>query len=448
MAARPKIATRLRLTLSPWDKFIYYNRFPFKLVLAVLVTSLATSRIFLANWQFHDHQNSQFKSLKYSFDLSCPDRDMYTCHLYTIDQVIYLLRSHFVTFQNLTNSSISFYNTTDGSGDSLPIQMKVMLHRSFPSNLENSVSSGDDIDVDSYILTEEHPVGPFESRNRTFLSNLFHRLIGIQVHYRFSSIQIGPVLDSVHSEWNLAGIYDFSVGGGQAIYFLKLHRRLTSMSSDLFSILAIFIIILCFFSAILTVKAFVKAYRIFRFAQHRLDLEDDKLEEISRMTGGITWKALTLRDKCSFFNFWHLVTFIGDFALILGGVGDLYIYNGLFSDSLDRIDMPDITNAIGIICSWVGLIKFFEWKPQFYVLFLAIKNSLTRVARFIITITPLYFGYVFAGVVLFHNNTSKFGTASKASRTLFALLNGDNIWTVFDELDGRPDSVYTLIGHI
>ena len=101
-----------------------------------------------------------------------------------------------------------------------------------------------------------------------------------------------------------------------------------------------------------------------------------------------------------------------------------------------------------MLSSWIGLIKYFEWRPKFYVLFLAIKNSIIRVVRFILTITPIYVGYTFAGVVLFHNNKSKFGDASKASRTLFALLCGDNIWSVFNELDSRPNLFYTLLGHI
>eukprot|EP01135_Chromosphaera_perkinsii_P006681 Nk52_evm83s554 gene=Nk52_evmTU83s554 len=446
MPAQPRLATRLRLTLSPWDKFVYYNRFPFKLVLNLMVVIMISGRILLGNWQFHEYQNQQFRTLQYHFDLDCPEKGQFTCHMYDIDTVLINLRRHYELFYSLGNDSVSLYNFTDSSGVLYQPYMTVVAYK-VRNSYDNHYMDMRNIETKEYLLTDDHPIGPFESRNETFIQDLFHRLIEIRVVYMFGTNQIGPILDSVDSEWTLGSHYDFSVGGGFGLFYFTLHRRLVYLSSDLFSMVVIFVIVLTFFSALLTIKTFIKSYKIYKFAQHRLNLDENKLQQLETPPL-ITWQSLTFRDKCSFFNFWHLLTLIGDVALFGSSIGDLSFYNGKTRDTLNDVDFSDLLLSIGAMCSWVGLIKYFEWRPKFYVLFLAIKNSLLRVGRFIITITPIYVGYTFAGVVLFHNNRSKFGDASKSARTLFALLCGDNIWAVFNELDSRPNFFYTLMGHI
>ncbi len=55
---QPKITYREHLTLSPWQKFIKYRRFPFKLTINLVVTSLITAFIVINNIQYADYVNA------------------------------------------------------------------------------------------------------------------------------------------------------------------------------------------------------------------------------------------------------------------------------------------------------------------------------------------------------------------------------------------------------
>ena len=77
--------------------------------------------------------------------------------------------------------------------------------------------------------------------------------------------------------------------------------------------------------------------------------------------------------------------------------------------------------------AWLSLIKYMEWNVELYMLILAVKASIGRVARFILTVAPVYIAFMVMGVALFYDKPELFGDFFRASATLFALLNGDSI---------------------
>lgn len=54
------------------------------------------------------------------------------------------------------------------------------------------------------------------------------------------------------------------------------------------------------------------------------------------------------------------------------------------------ISLEQVFRAMGLFSAWVSLIRFFEYESRFYVLIIAMRASLTHVARFILVVFPLY----------------------------------------------------------
>ena len=52
-----------------------------------------------------------------------------------------------------------------------------------------------------------------------------------------------------------------------------------------------------------------------------------------------------------------------------------------------------------------------------------------RVAQFVVGVIPIFFGYVFCGMTLFGNHSDLFSSTKATSVTLFALMNGDRLFT-------------------
>ena len=56
-------------------------------------------------------------------------------------------------------------------------------------------------------------------------------------------------------------------------------------------------------------------------------------------------------------------------------------------------------------------------------------------ARFLVTTTFIFMAYVFCGWLVLGMHNEKFETIPKSGTTLFAMLNGDDLYTTFDMTD-------------
>ena len=58
------------------------------------------------------------------------------------------------------------------------------------------------------------------------------------------------------------------------------------------------------------------------------------------------------------------------------------------------LSSSDICHGLGGFACWVGILKFFEWDSELYMLILSVKASLARIGKFILTVSPVYMAYV------------------------------------------------------
>ncbi len=69
-----------------------------------------------------------------------------------------------------------------------------------------------------------------------------------------------------------------------------------------------------------------------------------------------------------------------------------------------------------------------------YALILTLKKSAPRVLAFLVGVMPVFLGFAYFGVAYFSTGSSLFSNVDSASVALFALLNGDVIHDVFDNI--------------
>jgi len=92
---------------------------------------------------------------------------------------------------------------------------------------------------------------------------------------------------------------------------------------------------------------------------------------------------------------------------------------------------------VGFCCfmSWLALTQYFESFPGYYMAFHTLGISLGRVFRFLCSVVPLFCGFMFLGVCLFWRSPL-FTSPGASAASLFSLMNGDMIHDTFDELYG------------
>lgn len=84
--------------------------------------------------------------------------------------------------------------------------------------------------------------------------------------------------------------------------------------------------------------------------------------------------------------------------------------------------------------TWISGIQYFEMFPQYYALILTLRKSAPRVLAFLMGVMPVFLGFAYFGVAYFSTGSALFSNVDQSAVALFALLNGDVIHDVFDNI--------------
>ena len=138
------------------------------------------------------------------------------------------------------------------------------------------------------------------------------------------------------------------------------------------------------------------------------------------------WENLTLHDKFKFFSVWSVIFCISNLSTIFG----TFFY--IFRDKLD-LTIANFVLGFGCMLSWFCLIRYIETSEKHNIIMKAFRRSLPIVMRTVLSILPVFIGYVFLGMSLFWES-QRFKSVSNAMFTLFSVMNGDIVFSFYDDL--------------
>jgi hypothetical protein len=141
------------------------------------------------------------------------------------------------------------------------------------------------------------------------------------------------------------------------------------------------------------------------------------------------WKSIPFRVKASFFSMWSIFNIISSIAVIAGSLLGLSEELGAHTSSEYYIVF-----GLGAFLSSVNMIRYFEYNKKFFLHIETLRNASGHIISYLISVTPIYWGYAIFGVLNFGPYSWKFATLDDASVTLFALLTGDDIHQTFKDI--------------
>ncbi|CAF3175046.1 unnamed protein product, partial [Rotaria sp. Silwood2] len=109
----------------------------------------------------------------------------------------------------------------------------------------------------------------------------------------------------------------------------------------------------------------------------------------------------------------------------------------------------DMYNAAGLLLglsslfSWVGILRYLSFFPKYNLLFVTVQKTLPLILRFLLCALIIYCGFMFCGWIVLGPYHTKFRTISTTFETLFALINGDDMYTTYANLE--TESVYVWL---
>ena len=119
---------------------------------------------------------------------------------------------------------------------------------------------------------------------------------------------------------------------------------------------------------------------------------------------------------------------------------------GIFSSFNEEKAFLIYEIAVGFGCSlaFLNLARYFEYSKNYDTVYATVTESLPNVLRYITGVFSIFIGFLLLGICLFWKSNKFFSNPQDSMMTLFALVLGDSIFNVFNDVGG----ITALLGYI
>ncbi|XP_072299753.1 mucolipin-1-like [Eucyclogobius newberryi] len=418
--------------MSPCDKYHAKGRKPFKLGLQLLKIIIVTVQLVLFGLSnqmvvtFKDENTAVFKHLFLN-----GYQDNKPQELYSQDQLNSHIRFAIDKYLDLPQISLGRYAYVPGVGynDSA----LALCQRYFKKGFIDPVN--DTFDIDPSVVTNCTGVNPHnltpapgndDYKNFTLK---FYKLINVTIDFQLKAINIQTILNneipdcytfaitivmdnrahsgkvkiSLHNDASIKECKDPNVSGHAENY-----------AREFFDVL---VAIVCLLSLLLCGRSILKGillqHEYVQFFKHRFSRR-------------VPWS-----DRMEFINGWYILLIISDLFTIFGS----FIKIGIESKSISSYDLCGILLGTSTLLVWVGVIRYLSFFQKYNILIVTLRAAFPNVIRFCCCAAAIYLGYCFCGWIVLGPYHTKFRSLSMVSECLFSLINGDDMFVTFAEME-------------
>jgi hypothetical protein len=293
--------------------------------------------------------------------------------------------------------------------------------------------------VAKYALSPDDPLGPFTVGQSTVVDLELLQSTRVAVFsIEFQSLNVG-LLGAIPYRWSVAAEFEFEPGAGSCNFRLvtaKRLYRLSAQSADLGTLVgfSVFLFLWCLGSLILSFRALLRGARHYVLVRRLFEeLPKDIISKYTRHYS--TWESLPFSLKRKFTSFWNLWNCVAASLIVASSTIAFVIFGNSETSVNSNSDMAySICLGLGTFFSLVNLTRYFELSRHFSVLINTLRISFRRVVAFMLSVMPIFFGYVLLGVAVFSNFSQRFSSVNQVAVALFCIANGDELHATFEDL--------------
>uniref|UniRef100_A0AAX7SWQ6 Polycystin cation channel PKD1/PKD2 domain-containing protein n=1 Tax=Astatotilapia calliptera TaxID=8154 RepID=A0AAX7SWQ6_ASTCA len=149
-------------------------------------------------------------------------------------------------------------------------------------------------------------------------------------------------------------------------------------------------------------------------------------------------KELSWSDKLEFVNSWYILIIVSDTLTIIGSLLKIAIQTKV----LTSYDVCSIFLGTGTMFVWMGVIRYMGYFKKYNILILTLRAAFPNVIRFICCAGIIYLSYCFCGWIVLGPYHEKFRTLNTVSECLFSLINGDDMFPTFKNMQQKNSLVW------
>ncbi|XP_013908074.1 PREDICTED: mucolipin-2 isoform X2 [Thamnophis sirtalis] len=432
--------------MNPCEKYRARRQIPWKLGLQILKIVMVTTQLILFGLSnqlvvsFKEENTIAFKHL-FLKNYSGVDEDDYSCSVYTQQDVYDSIFFAISQYQQLENISLGTLGYEQDEDDMAGLHICKQQYKK-----GTKLSSNDTLLINSTIETECIHWKPqdlstkeiSDLKNSTFFNLEFYRLIQVEIYFKLKGID----LQSIHTR-ELPDCYEFEntitfnnmAHSGKIKIYLDTDADIQeckdwnisgSFQKNTQYILVFdgLVIVSCFASLILCTRSIILALKL----QKRF--VNFFLEKYKR--------HVCSADRLEFINGWYVLVIISDIMTIIGSIMKMEIK----AKNLTSYDVCSIFLGTSTLFVWVGVIRYLGYFQTYNVLILTMQASLPKVLRFCCCAGMIYLGYTFCGWIVLGPYHDKFEDMNKVAECLFSLVNGDDMFATFAQIQQKSTTVW------
>ncbi|KAG9390253.1 Polycystin cation channel [Carpediemonas membranifera] len=421
--------------LSPWAKWKYHGRFPWKFFTHLAIVILCMMQVMIPFQIFAEYSTAVQGMFADRFvDPVAGDGDnKEQQHFVTsIDALRTVAKTFRDTYFDINEQSLSLFDFISDGEVVSPIEVSVVMQNSSWMNIESEFTT---VPL-SLHWRDKTDLYPFSMDNHELIA-LLDNTDSIAMRFKISHVMLWEMSQRhVPYIWDVTMTVDLDHNGGRAGVMLTPEGKIDNDSwvyglshFPLRFMLDVSLVVTAVFSQFLAIRAIIASIQLFNLLRKRLSMSN-MTERQKRRLQGLTWEDLPLRQKLRIFNLWFILSMTGNAFNVVAGLLDIAsILHFAVPELLIRLAI-----GMGALLAFCNMLRYFEFDKNYYMLVMTLRRGAPILMQFIVSIMPIYFGFALCGVALFSQYSVKFSNFSQACVTLFAILHGDVILETYDAI--------------
>eukprot|EP01129_Flabellula_baltica_P015344 TRINITY_DN770_c0_g3_i1.p1 TRINITY_DN770_c0_g3~~TRINITY_DN770_c0_g3_i1.p1 ORF type:complete len:459 (+),score=87.49 TRINITY_DN770_c0_g3_i1:497-1873(+) len=280
-----------------------------------------------------------------------------------------------------------------------------------------------------YNLTKTDPYGPFGIRDKEKLSYILSDVISI--NQEFTLYCSDPSTIDIDVRYDIS--VNYKIVGGVLQLDMTYKRDFGSFPLETV-LLGVAVVTVSCLSLILSCKSIIEVRAVGIRTHKKYELIPRKVLIERYIRHGIdnislNWKDIPFEVRMDFWSPWHIFSIVGEVLILISTMSGVLDDFGIPDDDYERVLL-----GVGLIIMCINLTKYLENSVSFYTLIITLKYSASKTVMYFISALPIFFGFTFCGLIMFSPYSMNFESFTATWITLFALINGDDMHGIFDEV--------------
>uniref|UniRef100_A0A3Q3W2C9 Uncharacterized protein n=1 Tax=Mola mola TaxID=94237 RepID=A0A3Q3W2C9_MOLML len=416
--------------MSPCDKYHAKGRKPFKLglqLLKIIIVTVQLALFGLSNQMVVTFKEENTAAFKHLFLKDYREKIPQAVHT----QKELYNHIHFAIEQYMAVPQISLGRYAYMLGAGVNGSALSLCQRYYRRGTIEPVN--DTFDIDPHVVTDCIGLNPpvYSSASIIDYKNFtleFYKLINVTIDFQLKAINIQTIINNEIPDcytFAITIIMDNRAHSGKVKISLQNQASIKECKDpnvyghgdyarEFFDVLVAFV---CLLSLLLCGRSIFRGillqHECVQFFKHKL-------------CHNVSWG-----DRMEFINGWYILLIVSDMFTIVGS----FIKIGIESKTLSSYDICGILLGTSTLLVWVGVIRYFSFFQKYNILIVTLRAAFPNVIRFCCCAAAIYMGYCFCGWIVLGPYHAKFRSLSTVSECLFSLINGDDMFITFAEME-------------